>query len=370
MTLAFWTASIAVLCSGVFGIAVPALTVRLLLPGLVDPRVQVRNYRGVDVPLGLGLVWLVWGVGLLLAGGLADAAATLVSGGSPAAAVAERFAMTPLALPLFGVPFLLIASVVALGMADDHLGVGGPKGFRGHLRALREGHLTTGMLKLLGVGALALYYGASAAERLVARSYSGATPGEEPAAYLAAWAASALVIALATNFFNLLDLRPGRAIKAYLALMPVPAVLFALAAVTGYNASVGSFAVESVDVTLAAWESVLVAASLIVVLAGPALVALGPDLREQAMLGDAGANVLGAIVGYLLSATLPLWWLIGAAVVLAALNAISERVSFSAVIDKTPALRVIDGWGRIAQEPPLTGAVGYHAMEAENDRRD
>jgi len=370
MTLPAWTASIAITCAVLFGVGIPLLAVRMILPGIADPRARMRNYRGADVALGLGLVWLVWAIGLLLAGGLADVVVALVPTGTASAALVERFAMTPLALPLFGVPFLLVASVVALGMADDHLGVGGPKGFKGHLTAAREGRLTTGMLKLLGVGALALYYGASAAERLVARSFADATPGEEPLAFLAAWAAAALVIALSTNLLNLLDLRPGRALKAYLVLMPVPAVLFALAAVTGYNASVAAFSAESADVTLAAWESVLVAVCFTVVLAGPALAVIGPDLRERAMLGDAGANVLGAVIGYLLSAVLSLGWLVGAAVVLAALNAISERVSFSTVIERTPLLRAIDDWGRLGAEPPHTGAVGYHAMEAENDRRD
>src|SRR5512132_3785534 len=80
-------------------------------------------------------------------------------------------------------------------------------------------------------------------------------------------------------------------------------------------------------------------------LAGAALAALPFDLREEGMLGDAGANGLGAVVGTLLLAG-PMWLLWAAAVVLLALQLASERVSFTRVIEGNRLLRAADRFGR------------------------
>ena len=129
--------------------------------------------------------------------------------------------------------------------------------------------------------------------------------------------AAALVIALSANFGNLLDRAPGRVGKVSL-------IVFVLLAV-----------VSRLDVDLV----------------GPALIAgagagmLAPDLRERCMLGDTGANVLGAGAGLgMVAVTGPgAWWV--AVVVLAVLNVVSERVSFSRVIDRTPPLHWFDRLG-------------------------
>jgi hypothetical protein len=133
--------------------------------------------------------------------------------------------------------------------------------------------------------------------------------------------ADAAVVALGANLANLLDRAPGRTIK-------VSVVAFAiLAAVDGAGAALAGPGVA--------------------VGAGAALA--GPDLQERAMLGDTGSNVLGAAVG--LGAVIALD---GPATIvvlagLAALNAASEWISFSAVIDRTPALRWFD---RVGRRPP------------------
>ena len=62
--------------------------------------------------------------------------------------------------------------------------------------------------------------------------------------------------------------------------------------------------------------------------------------------GDAGANSLGAVVGTLLLAG-PVWLLLGAVVVLLVLQLLSERVSFSRVIDGNRVLRAADRFGRL-----------------------
>ncbi len=125
---------------------------------------------------------------------------------------------------------------------------------------------------------------------------------------------------------NLFDLRPGRATKVYLVLL-VPALL-------------------------ALWFGLLDPAPS--VLAVMALLVLGPvfatwrfDLGERAMLGDAGANAMGALVGYLFAVSLPLPWLAVVAVVLFALNLASEKVSFSRVIEGNRILAAVDRAGRL-----------------------
>jgi UDP-N-acetylmuramyl pentapeptide phosphotransferase/UDP-N-acetylglucosamine-1-phosphate transferase len=70
-----------------------------------------------------------------------------------------------------------------------------------------------------------------------------------------------------------------------------------------------------------------------------------PDLQEQAMLGDTGANVLGAAVGLAAVVALDRGPTVALAVVLLTLNVASEWVSFSAVIDRTGPLRWFDRLG-------------------------
>jgi UDP-N-acetylmuramyl pentapeptide phosphotransferase/UDP-N-acetylglucosamine-1-phosphate transferase len=126
------------------------------------------------------------------------------------------------------------------------------------------------------------------------------------------------VIAGTANLVNLLDLRPGRAIKASL-LLSTPLVAAggpAGAAVAGA--------------------------------AGAAAGLLPADLNEEIMLGDAGANALGALLGTALAARTGT---VGRAVLLAgiaALTATSEKVSFTQVIHRTPVLRELDALGRRA----------------------
>ncbi|HET9556294.1 MAG TPA: hypothetical protein VFS70_04085, partial [Actinomycetota bacterium] len=177
---------------------------------------------------------------------------------------------------------------------------GASRGFRGHLRALAAGRLTGGGIKLLGGGLAGL---------LVA---SLATPGDRPAG---AVLLGGLVVASAANTANLLDLRPGRCAKVFLPLWVVGCLL---------------------DPGGGAWSAGL---------AGAALAALPFDLREEGMLGDAGANALGAVVGTLFLAG-PMWLLWAAAAVLLALQLASERVSFSRVIEANRVLRAADRLGR------------------------
>ena len=80
--------------------------------------------------------------------------------------------------------------------------------------------------------------------------------------------------------------------------------------------------------------------------AAPALVAGAYDLRERAMLGDTGANLLGALGGLWLVLTLSGTGQLVALAVLAAITVYGEVRSISALVERTPGLRYLDSLGR------------------------
>ncbi len=302
-------------------LVVPWAVMRMLVPTLEASGVGVANYRGRRVALGLGVVWLVWGVGVLAAGALLDALSlTLWSDWQfpPSASAFSEFA-----------PLVLVLGAMAAGMADDVFGSHAEKGFRGHLWALTSGRLSTGALKLLAIGALAA---AGTLPRALAsgRGLVGA---------LTVWVLDVLAIGLTANLVNLFDLRPGRALKVYSALTVLG--VFAIAAY-GLRA----------DALLAA-----------VLLLGPVASVWRFDLGERAMLGDAGANAAGALAGWLAVVTLPAWALAAYVAVVLVLNLVSEKFSFSAVIERNPLLSWLDGLGRLPAKQP-------EADDAEKSSRE
>lgn len=327
---------------------VPAVAIRRLMPVLEAGALQTANYRGRRMTAALGLVWPIWALGLLGVQGILEG---VDAAGVGRGSVFERIITSPLAMPFFALPFILVVGAFTFGFVDDAFGAGGPKGFRGHLSALREGRLTTGMLKVLGIGGIALFYGASAARGAIERSgLELPAGGSSPSAYVAAWILAAAVIALSANLVNLLDLRPGRALKAYSAAVVVPAVLAARQAVASYNDSVAAFAGDMSGLAFTPADETVVVIATLIALLGPVVAVWHLDLRERGMLGDGGANVMGAVVGYLLTSVLSFTGLAVATAVLLALNLASERVSFSRVIDATPPLRWLDGMGRMRDD--------------------
>jgi len=338
-------AALALGLSVCFGVLLPWWVMRRLVPALDGGPVAVANYRGKPVSATLGVVWPVWAAGLLLAQTLVDFLAGALGGDTLTGAAFSRLATTPLAMVFFTVSFLLVAGTFAFGVFDDAFGAGGPKGFRGHLRALLDGRLTTGMLKLVGIGVLALVYGGGAAQGIVERS--GIAVAEASLGWrVLAWALAAATIALSANIANLLDLRPGRALKVYSVGVIAPAIAFMLCAVNAYEADAVVFAGLDSGALMSGSERVAAVVALLIVALGPVLAVWRFDLREEAMLGDGGANVAGAVVGYLLTGALSLVGLGMTVVVLLALNLLSERVSFSAVIERVPLLAALDRLGR------------------------
>jgi UDP-GlcNAc:undecaprenyl-phosphate GlcNAc-1-phosphate transferase len=126
------------------------------------------------------------------------------------------------------------------------------------------------------------------------------------------------VLVLATNVFNLLDLRPGRSTKALVLL--------------GLGLSIGCANVKAL------WTLGLFLA--------PALVAGCYDLRERAMLGDTGANLLGALAGLWIVLTLSGTGQLIALALLLTITIYGEFRSISALVERTPGLRELDSWGR------------------------
>lgn len=191
------------------------------------------------------------------------------------------------------------------------------KGLRGHLGALAHGQLTTGALKVLGIGASALAAAALAPP-------AGRT-ASRPLARAADTLASAALVAGTANLFNLLDLRPGRALKAA-SLVALPLV-----------GTVGGAPAAAV--------------------LGAASSAIEADLAESDMLGDSGANALGAALGISLVLGAPRPVRLAALGVVVGLTLVSERVSFTRVIESTPVLRDLDAWGRRPPAPRPEGGA-------------
>ncbi|HEV7896806.1 MAG TPA: hypothetical protein VGP31_03040 [Planosporangium sp.] len=230
----------------------------------------------------------------------------------------------------------------AVGAYDDLVGVRPgqqAKGFRGHLAALAEGRVTSGLVKMAGVGASALAAAALLDTDRADRGKIGTTsrklwsqgsPDTTTSGKLCRSRKlrrsrravdvllAAGVIAGSANLVNLLDLRPGRALKAGL-------LVGAAVAVGGGPA--GGVAAGAV---------------------GAAAGLLPADLDETIMLGDAGANALGALLGTALAARTGTAGRAAALAGIAALTAASEKVSFTQVIHRTPVLRELDALGRRA----------------------
>lgn len=187
--------------------------------------------------------------------------------------------------------------ILASGLLDD-LAPGGPRGLRGHLRALAGGHVTTGIVKLFTIGAVSVVTVASA-------------PGRSGLARVA----GVVLLAGAANLWNGLDVRPARALKfGYLA---APAI------------AVGSWPLAPFV------PGVFVAALLVLPL----------DARERGMLGDAGSNLLGFTVGLALYGALSDGLVPVAAAIGVGLNVLAETVTLSRVIDAVPPLRWYDRVG-------------------------
>lgn len=246
-----------------------------------------ENYRGQPALLSIGLLYLL---------------VFLVFQAAVSAFFRGRF-LASKQLSVLNTNLLILAlGISLLGLVDDFFGEPGQGGFRGHLGALFKGRLTTGALKAIGGGLLCLIISA----RLLA-SFS--------------WTLlviNALIIALTINTFNLFDLRPGRALKLFFLVF---LLIFAF-----------SFRHEF-------WY-------VAIVFLGPALIIFPSDLAGQVMLGDAGSNVMGAVIGLALVVMLGFSAKLFVLFLLLALHLVTEARSLSDFIEQVPLLRWLDELGR------------------------
>lgn len=262
---------------------VPAGVDALLSAGLTR-----ENYRGRTVAFPLGAVVV---------------AAALVAL-SPLAPLDDR-ADLDLLDPELRRWFAYVVGVAFLGLVDDALGRGSEadtaRGWRGHAKAVLSGRLSTGAIKAVGTLALAAY------------ATSGL--GREAFDYLVDLA----LLLLATNMANLLDLRPGRVEKALV--------------LVGGALCLAYWTIEPLE--------------LLGLFVGPVLVGAWFTLREKAMLGDTGSNVVGALIGVWLVTTLSDPGRLIALGVLIVLTVYGEFRSLASAIDRVPPLRWLDSLGRV-----------------------
>jgi UDP-N-acetylmuramyl pentapeptide phosphotransferase/UDP-N-acetylglucosamine-1-phosphate transferase len=255
---------------------------RPLRPCFAVPALQRENYRGHPLPTATGVVAVF----------------------AAAAVIAVRLAAQTDAVD--AATLVVLAGFGFLGLFDDLAGQGHARGFRGHLRALGRGEITSGSIKLAGGVVMALAASALVTDGSIGRLALGA-----------------VTVALAANAANLLDRAPGRTIKvAVLAFVAVIAATRHDAGLAGPAAGVG---------------------------AGLGL--LPVDLAEDGMLGDTGANPLGAVIGLAVVANTGAVATAIVAGALGALNLAAEWVSFTSVIDRTGWLRRFDRWGTRHRKP-------------------
>lgn len=259
------------------GALAEALILHYLLEMLTNTGAVRPNYLGYSIPVSVGI--------------------------SFPAAVMLVYMLTALLSsynPSYNLFMLALMTVSFLGFIDDMLGQRDTLGFKGHIGALLKGRLTTGGLKAGGGFALALF---------LAFFHSPA---------ILDLIINCLVIALFTNLINLLDLRPGRAVKGF---------FFFLLVIVGMAAG----KVE--------WM-------LVAPLLGAVLYYFRFDVGAQTMMGDAGSNVLGLSLGYFTVLFLPFWYRAGFLLFLIAIHVYTEKYSLSSTIEKVSVLRAIDQWGR------------------------
>lgn len=267
--------------TGVVGSVVAAALLRGRPPGGVG-RWTRTNHAGRPVTLFEGPAYAAGAVAGALAGGA----------GSPAVVAG--------------------LGAAAFGALDDLIDDSSAKGLRGHLGAICRGEVTTGTIKVLGLAATGLV-----SARMIDRSRGSNGLG--------ATVVGGALIAGSANIANLLDLRPGRALK----------VVLLLAAPIAAGAAMTDLDTASLTATATAGA-----------VAGAAIGSLADDLAGRSMLGDTGANSAGALLG---SALVARFGLRGRLVGLAAVTALtlaSEKVSFTKVIEATPGLRELDALGR------------------------
>jgi UDP-N-acetylmuramyl pentapeptide phosphotransferase/UDP-N-acetylglucosamine-1-phosphate transferase len=260
------------------------------------PRLLRQNYLGRTVPCGVGVAFPLF----------LSAATILMWATAIRPMGREQWAALLLSWALCGV-----------GLTDDVFGSRDVTGLRGHLGSLLRlifrkpgGRVTTGAAKAI-VGAGACFVVGLWLNRPVPSPVEGWT----------AWPGllDGMLLALGANAINLLDVRPGRALKVFLALAAISCAL---------DPSTLDFLGPLALATLVYWPL---------------------DLSGRALMGDAGSNPLGAAAALGLCLTLPVWGRAAVVIAMAALHLYCEKWSLTDLIQRLKPLRWLDMLGRPAE---------------------
>ena len=259
---------------------------------LVNGNVIRPNYKNEMIPVGMGIVFLP----MIIINSIILGFVTLNNIWFVSSSNYNLNIVWLLCLALY--IFSMMAMFFA-GALDDLIGNRNVSGFKGHFKSLFKGELTTGGFKALFGGFVGLVVSVCISSSIVDIIVN------------------TLIIALSTNLMNLFDLRPGRAIKAYLLIM-IPIYI----TLTGYTKVFPLLILPNV------------------------LAYFNTDLKARGMMGDTGSNVLGISIGVLMALgygiKVRLAWL----VFLILMHLITEKFSLTKIIEKNRVLKFIDNLGR------------------------
>ena len=246
---------------------------------LIDSNVLRPNYKKDMIPVSMGIVFLPM----------------LIINSIILAYFTNSFKdMLHIFIFLFG-----LVSMFFAGILDDIIGNRDVSGLTGHFKSLLKGKLTTGGFKALFGGFIGIVISIAISKNIYDIVIN------------------TLIIALSTNLMNLLDLRPGRAIKGYLVISLV--LLFTLGEYTR---------------------------NLLLLILPNVVAYFNQDLKAKAMMGDTGSNVLGISIGILFvmgySLKVRLIWL----AFLIFIHILTEKYSLTKIIENNKFLNFIDKLGR------------------------
>lgn len=246
---------------------------------LINSKVVRPNYKGDNIPVSMGIVFLPM---------------IIINSTILSFATHEYQNLLYLFMYIFGMISMFFA-----GILDDVLGNRDVSGLKGHFKSLLKGSLTTGGFKALFGGFIGIVISIGISKNITDIIIN------------------TLIIALSTNLMNLLDLRPGRAIKVYILII------------------VGIF------ITLTGYIKLLPLLILPNVLAY-----FNYDLKAKAMMGDTGSNVLGISIGILFVMGYSLKVRIAWLVFLVFIHILTEKYSLTKIIENNKVLNYIDKLGR------------------------
>lgn len=246
---------------------------------LIESNVLRPNYKKDMIPVSMGIVFLPM----------------LIINAIILAYFTTNFKdMLHIFIFLFG-----LVSMFFAGILDDIIGNRDVSGLKGHFKSLLNGKLTTGGFKALFGGFIGLVISIAISKNIYDIVIN------------------TLIIALSTNLMNLLDLRPGRAIKGYLLISIV--LLFTLGEYTR---------------------------NLLLLIFPNVIAYFNQDLKAKAMMGDTGSNVLGISIGILFVMVYPLKVRLIWLAFLIFIHILTEKYSLTKIIESNKFLNFIDKLGR------------------------